>query len=224
MTPAIIRMSRAARPSPAEHHRSCRRAQPMTNEDSRLWIVYNGEIFNHAALRPRAGTAPDTATRRAATPKPSCTLTRVRRGLRRALPRHVRLRHLGRNGAHAVLRPRPAGDQAALLFLERPHVRLRFGNQGSSGASGDLAPTSKSRSVARISGIRIHQRASNAVSRHPEADAGASSHARSGRNGRSLASSGIGTFPLPARAQRHGRRRSASRMPPPPGRNGRACD
>lgn len=31
--------------------------QPMTNEDSRLWIVYNGEIFNHAALRPRLESA-----------------------------------------------------------------------------------------------------------------------------------------------------------------------
>jgi len=26
--------------------------QPMTNEDRNLWIVYNGEIFNHAAIRP----------------------------------------------------------------------------------------------------------------------------------------------------------------------------
>src|SRR5215469_7028355 len=26
--------------------------QPMTNEDSSLWITYNGEIFNHAELRP----------------------------------------------------------------------------------------------------------------------------------------------------------------------------
>ena len=32
--------------------------QPMANEDSNLWVTYNGEIFNHAALRPdleRAG-------------------------------------------------------------------------------------------------------------------------------------------------------------------------
>ena len=32
--------------------------QPMTNENGRLQIVYNGEIFNHADLRPaleRAG-------------------------------------------------------------------------------------------------------------------------------------------------------------------------
>ncbi|MGD1072890.1 MAG: asparagine synthase (glutamine-hydrolyzing) [Bryobacteraceae bacterium] len=27
-------------------------AQPMCNEDGRVWIVYNGEIFNHADLRP----------------------------------------------------------------------------------------------------------------------------------------------------------------------------
>ena len=27
--------------------------QPMTNEDQSLWVVYNGEIFNHAALRPQ---------------------------------------------------------------------------------------------------------------------------------------------------------------------------
>jgi len=26
--------------------------QPMSNEDASLWITYNGEIFNHAALRP----------------------------------------------------------------------------------------------------------------------------------------------------------------------------
>jgi len=27
-------------------------SQPMANEDESLWIVYNGEIFNHAGLRP----------------------------------------------------------------------------------------------------------------------------------------------------------------------------
>src|SRR5579864_2233976 len=26
--------------------------QPMPNEDSSRWIVFNGEIYNHAALRP----------------------------------------------------------------------------------------------------------------------------------------------------------------------------
>jgi asparagine synthase (glutamine-hydrolysing) len=43
--------------------------QPMTNEDGSLWITYNGEIFNHAEIRPlleRAGhqytTRSDTET------------------------------------------------------------------------------------------------------------------------------------------------------------------
>ncbi|MBI4951907.1 MAG: asparagine synthase (glutamine-hydrolyzing) [Myxococcales bacterium] len=27
-------------------------AQPMSNEDGRVWIAFNGEIYNHAALRP----------------------------------------------------------------------------------------------------------------------------------------------------------------------------
>lgn len=43
--------------------------QPMANEDESLWIVYNGEIFNHASIRPeleqaghRYGSHCDTET------------------------------------------------------------------------------------------------------------------------------------------------------------------
>jgi asparagine synthase (glutamine-hydrolysing) len=31
--------------------------QPMSNEDGNLWITYNGEIFNHASLRPELEAA-----------------------------------------------------------------------------------------------------------------------------------------------------------------------
>ena len=31
--------------------------QPMSNEDSTRWIVYNGEVFNHAQIRPRLESA-----------------------------------------------------------------------------------------------------------------------------------------------------------------------
>ena len=46
----------------------------MSNEARTLWIIYNGEIFNHAELRPRwssRASLPDAL----ATPKPSCTPT-----------------------------------------------------------------------------------------------------------------------------------------------------
>ena len=43
--------------------------QPMTNEDSTIWIVFNGEIYNHRELRPmlesrghRYGSNSDTET------------------------------------------------------------------------------------------------------------------------------------------------------------------
>ena len=45
--------------SPAGH-------QPMGNEDGSVWIAYNGEFYNHAALRSRL----HAKSRGTATPKP----------------------------------------------------------------------------------------------------------------------------------------------------------
>ena len=44
---AIIDLSDAAR-------------QPMSNEDGRLWLIFNGEIYNYRELRPelRRGATP----------------------------------------------------------------------------------------------------------------------------------------------------------------------
>src|SRR6185295_8259132 len=41
--------------------------QPMGNEDGTAWIVYNGEIFNHATVRPLLETAGHRYANRAAT-------------------------------------------------------------------------------------------------------------------------------------------------------------
>jgi asparagine synthase (glutamine-hydrolysing) len=58
--------------------------QPMTNETGDLWIVYNGEIFNHAALRPPLEQAGHRYTTHCDTET-----------ILHACPRHVQLCHLG---------------------------------------------------------------------------------------------------------------------------------
>ncbi len=51
--------------------------QPMANEDESVWIVFNGEIYNHAQLRPELERR-GHATGRAATPRRSCISTKKR--------------------------------------------------------------------------------------------------------------------------------------------------
>jgi hypothetical protein len=93
--------------------------QPISNEDGTLWIVFNGEIYNHLALREqhaqrhRNGYPP---------------LRRVRRGLRAAPARHVRLRHLEPQYENAFHRARPLGHQAAVLQINAGTIAVRIGN------------------------------------------------------------------------------------------------
>ena len=49
--------------------------QPLANEDGSVWIVFNGEIYNHADVRPRARERRPPSTAPAPTPKPSSTPT-----------------------------------------------------------------------------------------------------------------------------------------------------
>ena len=50
--------------------------QPISNEDESLWIVFNGEVFNHPELRLELESPRAPRSRPPATPRSSCTRTR----------------------------------------------------------------------------------------------------------------------------------------------------
>ncbi len=89
----------------------------MTNETGSLWITFNGEIYNHAALRPRAraGRAPlSNALRHRDHPaRVSSNTARSACGFSEACSRSP---SGTRSGTGSVLRARPAGHQALLLL------------------------------------------------------------------------------------------------------------
>ena len=109
--------------SPAGH-------QPMSNEDGTVWITFNGEIYNHAALRPgleakghrfRSRTDTEAIVHQYEDDGADC-LARARR--------HVRVRHLGRRARAAAAGARSAGQEAALLHGGRRAAAVRLGDQG----------------------------------------------------------------------------------------------
>ena len=99
---------------------SRRRRQPMSNEDGSLWIIFNGEIYNHAALRARAVEAGRHGRLEAPiTPTPKCILHAFEEwGIDcvSAVPRHVRVCVVGRAAARTVAGARSHRHQAALLL------------------------------------------------------------------------------------------------------------
>ena len=117
----------------------------MPNEDGTVWITYNGEVYNHRALRAELeakGHVYRSPDRHRDDPPP---LRGGRTAVRRAPPRHVRVRDLGRAPARALPRARPARDQAALLRAATRRLRLRLRDQGASAASAPRPPISTSR-------------------------------------------------------------------------------
>ena len=119
-------------------------SQPMSNEDDSLWITYNGEIFNHADLRPELEAAGHRYKSHCDTETIIHAYEQYGRPVRHPVPRHVCLRHLGSGPQAAVLRTRPPGHQALLLLLGRRQLRLCLRDQGSLAASRDSAPKSTS--------------------------------------------------------------------------------
>jgi hypothetical protein len=116
-------------------------AQPMSNEDGSLWVVFNGEIHNHAAIRPSWNNSEAIAGKR---------ITRIRKlssmpssngaSIARRNSRHVRHRTLGCPRPPIVFDPRPHRHQASLLHCSVHHGRLAFASDSPSENKAALVP------------------------------------------------------------------------------------
>ncbi len=196
--------------------------QPMSNEDRSLWIVYNGEIFNHADLRPASRSAPAIATEAAAIPKPSCTPTNNTAPIASA--------------ASAACSPSPSGTPTPQrLFCARDRLGIKPFYYFWDGRCSPSPPKSRRSSNTPPSRPRLDEsllpeylafgyveRRADPVSRHPQADARPSPDARllrprPGARDPSILGRPSALDPADSRAvQRRGLDR---RMPPPPGGN-----
>ncbi len=151
--------------------------QPMANEDETVWLVFNGEIYNHAELSPGPrGARPSLplALRRRGHPAP---LRGVRARLHRPPARHVRLRAVGQSPPTRAPGARSHRRQTAVLRDHARRVALRLRDQGSVRASRAPAATERGRAEP-VPDLRRHARAAHAVRRRPEAAARPPTHRR----------------------------------------------
>ncbi len=150
--------------------------QPIANESGTCWITYNGEIFNHAELRPALEQAGHRYTSRSDTET-------ILHAYEEHGPRS--LEHFRGMFAFAIW------DSAQRrLFCARDRLGIKpfyyfwdgqvfaFASEikGAAGAPRDFA-CARIRAGSRVSGVRLFERRSNLVSEHPQADAGSFSGA-----------------------------------------------
>ena len=136
--------------------------QPLGNETGDIWVVFNGEIFNHAELRP----ALEHAGHRYATHSDTETIVHAYEEYGPASVERLRgmfsFAIWDDKRQNLVLRTRPARKEAVLLLLGRPAIRVRFRNQGAASS----IPRSRhafTRAAARIPGVRLHKRRSDVI-------------------------------------------------------------
>ena len=146
--------------------------QPMSNEDGTCWIVFNGEIYNHRALRPlleAKGHRFRTVVRHRDDP---ARLRGIRPGVRRSARRHVRVRDLRRPAPGAVRRAR---SPRARSRSSTPCSTACFTSPASCRRSRTARGWQRRRRSHGARGLpvaRVLPRAVDDLSRRPQADAG----------------------------------------------------
>ena len=177
MGPGVRRRTRRARPPPPEHRRP-RRRRPAAGQRGRVDPRLQRRDLQprRPAAAPRSGRAPLSHAVGHRDDRPR--LRTVGRRLRPAVPRHVRVRDLGRAAAASAARPRSPRRQAPLLGLDgRPALRVR--DQGDPRERPDRGARQRI-GPARSAGDPRHGRRGDAVPRHPQADARPRSRWRTG--------------------------------------------
>ena len=115
--------------------------QPMSNEDGTVWITFNGEIYNHADLRPGLDSKGHTFRSRTDT---EAILHLYEESAEDCLRRWTGCSPSasGTSRAPAAARARSAGQEAALLHGHRRPAAVRVRDQGPAPASRTCAATS----------------------------------------------------------------------------------
>ena len=144
--------------------------QPIGNEDGSVQVVFNGEIYNFAALRRGARGARPPVLDRTPTPRSSSHLyEELGASLRRAAERDVRLRALGRRRGGELLLARDRFGKKPLYYAAgRPVASLRLRAQGAARAP-ELPARARPAALSRLPRARVRARRRSRSSRASEA-------------------------------------------------------
>ena len=106
------------------------------NEDGSVLVVFNGEIYNHEALRTRAGRARAPVPHADATPRSWSTCTRTRAsGCSQRLRGMFAFAIWDRRRRRLLRRARPLRSEAAVLHRARRPADVRLRDQGAARAT-----------------------------------------------------------------------------------------